>query len=237
MTTPGIRPNRRWDVIVNMRAAVECLPEARVFETSLEELSELELLALHLGPGQPRKRAFQQALRLVEAAGSLEGLKDADYRALRSAGLSHRRALAWTAGLVLFERLGRQRLRRGRPFRSSMEIFRHFQPLMERLRKECFWSLLLDGKNRMLQLLRVSEGSLTSSPAHPREVFRPAVQVAAAAVIFVHNHPSGDPTPSQEDIQLTRRLAETGKILGIRALDHVIIGDDSYFSFADQNMI
>jgi len=77
----------------------------------------------------------------------------------------------------------------------------------------------------------------TSSLVHPREVFRPAIRERAARVLFVHNHPSGDPAPSQEDIQITRRLAQTGKILGIRALDHVIIGTHKYLSFADQGLL
>ncbi len=88
-----------------------------------------------------------------------------------------------------------------------------------------------------MRVVRVSEGSLTSSIVHPREVFRPAIQQAAARVLFVHNHPSGDPAPSQEDIQITRRLVQTGEIVGIRALDHVVIGAHKYFSFADQGLL
>ena len=97
--------------------------------------------------------------------------------------------------------------------------------------------LLLDGKNRVIRVIRISEGSLTRSLVHPREVFRPAIREAAAGVLFVHNHPSGTPEPSQEDIQITRRLVETGKIVGIRVLDHVILGAYRYFSFADEGML
>ncbi len=220
-----------------MSALPEYLPESRLFETSVEDLSELELLALNLGPGQPPRQALQSAGRLLEGLGGLAALRDATYPELRKAGLTHRRALAWLAGAALSRRLQQERLRPGHPFRSSLEIFRHFRPRMELLRKECFWCVLLDGKNRMIRLRKISEGTLTSSMAHPREVFRPAVQAAAAGVIFVHNHPSGDPSPSQEDLQLTRRLVETGKVLGIRALDHVVIGASDYFSFADRGMI
>ncbi len=220
-----------------MSALQEHFPEARLFDTSVEELSDLELVALQLGPGQPQERAFQQATRLLAGVDSLDRLREVRYRQLRGAGLGHRQALAWLAGRTLGRRLEQRRLRPGRPFRSSSEIFRHFHPRMEHLRRECFWCALLDGKNRIMRLVRISEGSLTTSLAHPREVFRPAVQASAAAVIFVHNHPSGDPTPSQEDIQLTRRLADTGKILGIRALDHVVIGETGFFSFADQGMM
>jgi DNA repair protein RadC len=95
---------------------------------------------------------------------------------------------------------------------------------------------LLDGKSRILRVVRVSEGPLTSSLVYPCEVYRPAIREAAAGVLFVHNHLSGDPAPSQEDIQITRRLIEAGKIVGIRALDHVTIGAHRYFSFVDQGL-
>ena len=105
------------------------------------------------------------------------------------------------------------------------------------LKKECFWAVLLDGKNRILKLVRISEGTLTSSLVHPREVFRPAIEEATSGVLLVHNHPSGDPGPSDEDRRITARLVETGKVVGIRVLDHVIVASDSYFSFADQNLL
>jgi DNA repair protein RadC len=108
---------------------------------------------------------------------------------------------------------------------------------MMHLRKECFWAVLLNGKNRFLKLVRVSEGSLTASLVHPREVFRPAILEAAAGLLCVHNHPSGDPAPSPEDLQITRRLVEVGRLIGIRVLDHVIVGENEYFSFADEGMI
>ena len=98
-------------------------------------------------------------------------------------------------------------------------------------------ALLLDGKNRVIREVRISEGSLNQSIVHPREVFNPAVRESAAAVILVHNHPTGDPTPSREDLDLTRRLKEAGELMGIRVLDHVIIGDGSYVSLADRGVL
>jgi DNA repair protein RadC len=145
--------------------------------------------------------------------------------------------MALLATVHLARRLNQTVLVPAQVFRSSDEIFRHFQAKVEGLKKECLWALLLDGKNRLAGIVKISEGSLTTSMVHPREAFRPAVQEAAAGILFVHNHPSGDPAPSQEDVQITRRLVETGRILGIRVLDHVIIGAFSYFSFADQGML
>ena len=100
-------------------------------------------------------------------------------------------------------------------------------------RREIFWALLLDTRNRLITALRISAGSLAASLVHPREAFRPAIREAAAAVLFAHNHPSGDPTPSREDRRITARLREAGVLLGIPVLDHIVIGAESYFSFAD----
>ena len=92
---------------------------------------------------------------------------------------------------------------------------------------------MLDAKNRKIKDVRISEGSLTSSLVHPREVFSPVVRESAAAVILIHNHPSGDPAPSHEDLQITRRLREVGEVMGVQVLDHLIIGKGRYISFVD----
>ena len=113
---------------------------------------------------------------------------------------------------------------------SAWEILR---TRLEHQRQESFVVLTLDAKRAVLDIVEVSRGTLTSSLVHPREVFRPAVKHAAAAVIFAHNHPSGDPKPSKEDRALTVRLQEAGEILGIQVLDHIVVGDGRYISFAD----
>ncbi len=97
--------------------------------------------------------------------------------------------------------------------------------------------ILLDGKNRVLKDIRVSEGSLTTSLVHPREVFVPVIEESAASLILVHNHPSGDPAPSSEDLAITKRLKEVGELLGVRLLDHLIVGDGRYVSFADEGLL
>ena len=102
---------------------------------------------------------------------------------------------------------------------------------------ETFLALHLDGKNRLVGMTTCSIGSMTASLAHPRDIFRPAIANLTAGLIFVHNHPSGDPEPSQADLDITRRLSEVGKVVGIRVLDHVVIGSDRYFSFADEGLI
>ena len=97
--------------------------------------------------------------------------------------------------------------------------------------------ILLDGKHRVLREELVSQGTLTTSPVHPREVFGVAIRHHAAAVVLVHNHPSGDPTPSADDLEITRRLADVGDLVGIRIVDHVIVGDGCFASLADRGML
>ncbi|SNB45488.1 DNA repair protein RadC [Geobacter sp. DSM 9736] len=120
-------------------------------------------------------------------------------------------------------------------FTSARQVFEMFMNLRHEA-KEHFIALHLDGKNRIACLDRVSIGSLNQCVVHPREVFKTACLSNAAAILLIHNHPSGDPTPSREDMEITRRLTEAGELLGIKVLDHIIIGD-SYTSFAEQGLI
>jgi len=124
----------------------------------------------------------------------------------------------------------------GKTIHSSAAVFELFRNMNE-CEKESFWCLHLDGKNRIKAATKISEGTMTSSLVHPREVYRPAIAEGAASLVFVHNHPSGDPAPSLEDVQITRRLAETGKIVGIKPLDHVIIGNGRHYSFAESGLL
>jgi DNA repair protein RadC len=125
----------------------------------------------------------------------------------------------------------------GTRFTSSREVFAHFHERLRDRKKEVFFTLLLDSKNRVLREIQVSEGSLNASIVHPREVFQPVIRESAAAVLFVHNHPSGDPAPSREDLDLTSRLRDAGALMGVRVLDHIIIGNGRYVSLADRGLL
>ena len=118
-------------------------------------------------------------------------------------------------------------------FRSSQDICEMFRERFTHADREEFVVLLLDVKNKLLGFHVVSVGSLTSSVVHPREVYKVAILGNAASLILLHNHPSGDPTPSNEDLQITNRLCQIGEVLGIKVLDHVVIGDGRYVSFVD----
>jgi DNA repair protein RadC len=212
-------------------------PEVRLVEQGWSGLSEVDLLTLLLAPGNSPDQARRTALRLHECRDGIRSFKSHSYASLREAGVGHKWALSLLAAREIGRRAARRPLPPDRSFHSSAEVFSYFRPLLEGVGKECFWAVLMDGKNRIIRLARISEGCLTRSLVHPREVFRPAIMEAAAGVLFVHNHPSGLPDPSQEDIHITRRLVETGKVVGIRVLDHVIIGAYRYFSFADEGML
>ena len=124
----------------------------------------------------------------------------------------------------------------GVQFRSSLDIFKTFRQLAT-MPSEVFLVVHLDCKNRLVGMTTTSIGSLTTGLAHPREVFRSAIINLTNSIIWVHNHPSGDPEPSTEDLEITRQLSETGRVIGIHVLDHIIIGSHRYFSFADEGLI
>jgi DNA repair protein RadC len=120
---------------------------------------------------------------------------------------------------------------------NSAEIYTLFKDIFIAERVEVFRSILLNSKNKIMCLDTVSRGSLNTSLVHPREVFSNPVRLQTAGIIFVHNHPSGDPVPSKEDRECTQRLYKSGKILGIKVLDHIIFGESNYYSFADSGIL
>jgi DNA repair protein RadC len=130
-----------------------------------------------------------------------------------------------------------ERLAPGRPLKSSGDIFAAFHPRLRDLKKERFLSVLVDAKNRVLREDLISVGTLTASIVHPREVFAPAIREGANGLLLIHNHPSGDPDPSPEDLEVTRRLCAAGELLGIRILDHIVIGDGTYASFLERGIL
>ena len=140
------------------------------------------------------------------------------------------------AALVLGERLANEAIERGMVINNARDVFRIFQGQMKDAKKEGFYAVTVDQKNKVIDLHRISEGTLSMVPVHPREAFNPVLRDSASGVIFLHNHPSGNPDPSHDDHLLTERLAEAGKILGIRVIDHVVIGDGDFVSLRDQGV-
>lgn len=213
-------------------------PHERLLLEGPDRLSSIDLLTVVLGRSGRARRASDAAWRLLERFGSLRRVSAATIGELGAPGtLSSASAVRLVAAFALGRRAWARRLEKGEPLRSSAEIFERYGPLLVDARKERFVVVLLDGKNRVMREEVVSEGSLTSSPAHPREVFAAAVREAAAAIVLVHNHPSGDPEPSTDDVEVTRRLVAVGELLGIRVADHVVVGDGRYVSFLDRGWV
>ncbi|MHB8763359.1 MAG: RadC family protein [Deferrisomatales bacterium] len=204
-------------------------------------LSPAELLAILIRTGDSHRGATA-----LDVARDLWAHHGADWQRLcqaslaelaRQPGMGFAKAAAVAAALEVARRCSGRALVPSEPFRTSRQVYEHYAARVAHERREQFFCLLLDARNRFLREDRVSEGTLTASLVHPREAFRAAVREAASAVIFAHNHPSGDPEPSRDDQELTRRLWEAGKVLGIRVLDHVIVGGGCHYSFADEGQL
>ncbi len=212
-------------------------PREKLLEHGPESLSPAELLAIILRTGEAstKQSALDHGRALMTLCeNSFRMLADASTQELcMIKGIGPAKAAQIKAALEIARRFAQEEIKRGDQFRSSTDIFKHYHEQLGSLKKEEFHVLLLDAKNRKIKDVRISEGSLTSSLVHPREVFNPIIRESAAAVVLVHNHPSGDPTPSQEDLHITRRLRDVGDIMGIRVLDHLIIGRGKYVSFVD----
>jgi len=177
------------------------------------------------------------AERVTEVYGSPRALFGATEGEMRANGVPRGSARRLAAMADLCREAASERLQVGARFRSGADIFKHYSARLRDLKVEQFWTVLLDGKNRVMGEVMTSQGSLTASLVHPREVFAPAIKQSAGALVFVHNHPSGDPTPSVEDVEITRRLCAVADLVGIRVLDHVVVGDGSYVSFLERGLL
>jgi len=213
-------------------------PRECLLKDGAESLSDAQLMAILLRVGRPDFSAIHVAMELLQQSGGLQGLANRGIDELcRVPGVGPAKAAQLKAALELGKRALSTPLSTGRRIGSSADLFQHYYPLLRDVRRELFKIILLDAKHAVIRDDTVSEGSLTLSIVHPREVFSLAIREAAAAVIFLHNHPSGDPQPSHEDRELTERLVAAGELLGIQVLDHLIIGDGRYVSFADQGWL
>jgi DNA repair protein RadC len=216
-------------------------PREKMRKHGAAGLTNAELLALIIRTGDTAtgKSAIDLGREIIARFGdNLRELGSADLAEICSIkGMGPAKATGIKAAFTLASRFQGRRLEHLDRFTSPRQVFDYFHHEFRDSRKECFLTLLLDGKNRIIRRVQVSEGSLNQSIVHPREVFNPAVKESAAAVILVHNHPTGDPAPSSEDIAITRRLKDAGEIMGIRVLDHIIVGDGEYVSFVERGLL
>ena len=214
-------------------------PRERLRALRPRALSGRELLALVLGSGGPGRSAVELAGELLASSdGSLRRLARSEPAALESVpGVGPARSAALVAAFELGRRAASEPGRRSGRIRGPRDVHRRLGPALRDLRQEEFWALYLDTQNRVLEERRLTVGLLDVSLIHPREVFRPALALPARSVLLAHNHPSGDPEPSPEDVDVTRQLAAAGELLGVPVRDHVVLGDGRYVSLRERGVM
>lgn len=223
-----------------MEADIENVSGCSSLPAAIQEVDYdgLPLLATILGSGRSSAATEASARRLLRHFNSALAISQASLEEIRLCGrLSLRQAALLGAALLLGRRVCSAPFRVGERFSNSRDLFQRYRARFFPATKEYFFSLHLNSKNQLIREVLISIGSLSTSVVHPREVFAPAVRDSTAALIFLHNHPSGDPAPSHEDRECTQRLCRAGRILGIRVLDHVVLGHEDYFSFADAGLL
>ena len=213
-------------------------PRERLLQQGAQHLTEAELLGILIGKGTRRKTAIDLARELLDRYESLENLfSRSPPELMKIKGIGSAKAATLSAAFHLVRRI-QSKTSKDRPsFRRAKDVAGYYLPLMKDLRKEVFKVLLLSRANRLIKEVTISEGTLDASIVHPRDVFREALLESAAGVILLHNHPSGNPAPSEEDIRITKQLVEAGRVMGIKVYDHIILAGEDYRSLADDGMI
>lgn len=217
--------------------AIDERPMEKMLKYGPESLSNVELLAILIGSGDSKRNALNLASEILTyhiIGKELLGSSLDELMGIKGIGLS--KASRIVAGLNLGKRLSANKNFKDIVFDRPKSIADFYYEYYLFDDREKFCVLLLDTKNQPISNILVSMGTLNSSLVHPREVFKPAIKKSANSIVLVHNHPSGNPTPSAEDIQVTKRLKESGDILGIKVLDHIIIGDRKYISLAEKGI-
>jgi len=213
-------------------------PRERLQKLGAEALSAQEILALILGRGIAGESVAVTAQRLLNQFGSIKGMAGASLEELAQVrGIGAAKASQIKAAFELANRLDGYPESGNKPVvKTPDEVVRLVKGRLKGKKREHFLVILLDTRSQLIKISEISIGSLDSSIVHPREVFKEALSASAASVIFAHNHPSGNPEPSEDDVKLTERLANAGEVMGIDVLDHVIIGDKTYLSLKREGL-
>ncbi len=209
-------------------------PRERLLKQGPEALSDAELLAIFLRTGVSGRSAVDLARALLQRFQGLRGLFSADYRELRAVkGLGDAKIATLLATIELSKRYLREQLDARRAVRNPDDVYQLLAHSMRDLHHEVFTVLFLNSKNEILAIEELFRGTINASSVHPREVIKRALQHGAAAIICAHNHPSGNPEPSPQDRQITRELKEACRLMELSLLDHLVVGHNRYWSFAE----
>lgn len=214
-------------------------PREKILQNGVEILSNSELLAVILQSGSKDESALVLGQRVI---GILDhGLQDLSQTTVEELiqlkGIGPAKACQILSAMELGRRIAREKRQIFGKVNSPMTVVNFFQSQLRHLNKEEFIVVFLNTKNMISSYEVISIGSLNASIVHPREVFNRAIKKSAASILLVHNHPSGNPEPSQDDIAITKRLWEVGNLIGIHVLDHLIISDDAYYSFKEMKIL
>jgi len=234
MISPALSPSYHARI---RELPAEERPRERLISYGADALSTAELLAVLLRTGTEQRSAVGLAEHLLAEFGNLRGVAHATIEELgKVSGIGPAKAAQIKAAIEFGRRLIAASPEERPKVRSPRDVYNLLGPSLRDEKREHFVALLLDTKNGVLRSRTVSVGDLSSSIVHPREVFAEAIRHGAASLIVSHNHPSGDPTPSPEDIAVTRRLAEAGELLGIELLDHIVLGDNRWVSLKEKGL-
>ena len=213
-------------------------PREKLIKEGSDSLSDEELLAIILSTGTKEKNAIELA-REILANFSYQELYDIEVNELTKInGIKVAKASKIVASLKFGKRIAKRVNQRSiTKIEKSEDIYNFLKEELADKKNEFFYAILLDTKNVIISKELITKGTLDASLVHPREAFRPAIKKSAKSIIFAHNHPSGNPRPSAEDYNITRRLVDAGNLLDINVLDHIIIGENDYYSFKKENDI
>src|SRR5690554_4382451 len=213
-------------------------PRERMRKEGPKALSNQELIALILGSGTKSESVLQLSARVLQNFDGLKLLKEASIKELMDIrGIGEAKAIQIMAAMELGKRIQQYSIEDRYTIRSPEDVANYMMDEMRHLNQEHFVCLYLNTKNDVLHKKTIFIGSLNASIVHPREVFKEAFRYSAASIVCLHNHPSGDASPSHEDIEVTKRLEKCGRMLGIDVLDHVIIGDNRFYSMKEKGYL
>ncbi|HXN06732.1 MAG TPA: DNA repair protein RadC [Nitrospiria bacterium] len=213
-------------------------PRERFILQGASSLTDAHLLAILIRTGKKGETALDLAYKLLNHFENLQGISRAGIPELSSIpGIGATKAVQLLSAFELGKRHLSSLKEKKEKILSSQDVFSQFQGAFTSLRTEVFRIALLNTRNQLIKVVEISQGSLNQTIVHPREVFSPAIRESAASIILLHNHPSGDPAPSPEDLLLTTKLIEAGHLIGIPVLDHLVFGAGNFFSFADHRVL